>query len=327
MTIDPRHIVISRTDGIGDVILTLPMIGALRERFPEAKITLLGRSYTAPIAAGCKNIDAFANWDVVSTAHPAGAKQAEFIRQLNTDMIFHVFPRKEVVRAAYTAGCPLRVATGRRWHTLKYANHKLWYSRKASSQHEAVLNLRMLEAIGLQPEFSDERLIGWYGFSPVVPLPEVARVFSKHQRTVLLHPLSHGSALEWPAEAFAELSNRLVDAGFAVGITGTEKERSQLGDRLPWDRVTDFCGALSLDELIAVIGAAEGVVAASTGPLHIAAALGRHALGLYSPKPPIYPTRWRPIGAKAEVFVDAAHPADGKLKITPETVANRVLKW
>lgn len=42
MTADPRHIMISRTDGIGDVILTLPMIGALRTYFPEAKITLLG---------------------------------------------------------------------------------------------------------------------------------------------------------------------------------------------------------------------------------------------------------------------------------------------
>lgn len=327
MTADPRHIVISRTDGIGDVILTLPMIGALRTYFPEAKITLLGRSYTAPIAAGCSHINAFANWDEVSTAHPAGAKQADFIRQLNADVIFHVFPRKEVVRAAYTAGCPIRVATGRRWHTLKHANRKVWYSRKGSSQHEAVLNLRMLEAIGLQPELSDERMIADYGFSPAVPVPELAKTFTAQQKTVLLHPLSHGSALEWPVEAFAALANQLCDAGIAVGITGTKKERDQLGDLLPWERVTDFCGALSLDELIAVIGASGGVVAASTGPLHIAAALGRHALGLYSPKPPIYPTRWRPIGHYAEVLVDACHPADGRLKIAPATVAERVLRW
>ncbi len=324
-----RHIVVSRTDGIGDVILTLPMIGALREHFPDARITLLGRSYTAPIAAGCTNIDAFANWDEVSAAHPAGAKQAEaeFIRKLNADLILHVFPRKEVVRAAYTAGCPIRVATGRRWHTLMSANRKVWFSRKGSELHEAVLNLKMLEAIGLKVDASDDRLCEWYGFQPTVPVPTQATQFVAAEKTVLLHPLSHGSALEWPVEAFAELAHQLCDAGFSVGITGTARERNQLGDQLPWGKVTDFCGALSLDELIAVIGASSGVVAASTGPLHIAAALGRHALGLYSPKPPIYPVRWRPIGTRAEVLVDATHPADGKLKITPDEVAARVLKW
>lgn len=321
-----KHIVVSRTDGIGDVVLTLPLVGALREAFPEARISFIGRTYTAPVIAGCRHVNDFINWDEISAAQSESA-QAEAIRSLKADIIFHVFPDKEVVQAAYTAGCPIRVATGRRWHTLRLANRKLWYTRKGALQHEAELNLRMLEAIELKPQLTDEKIIGWYGFSAVQAVPEHAKSFTAEKRTVLLHPLSHGSALEWPVEAFAELANRLVDAGVNVGISGTARERSQLGDRLPWNRVADFCGALSLDELIAVIGASGGVVAASTGPLHIAAALRRHALGLYSPKAPIYPTRWRPIGTHAEVMVDATHPADGKLKIDPAQVAERVLNW
>jgi ADP-heptose:LPS heptosyltransferase len=46
---DPKKIVISRTDSIGDVVLTLPLAGILKEKYPKAKIIFLGNTYTKPI--------------------------------------------------------------------------------------------------------------------------------------------------------------------------------------------------------------------------------------------------------------------------------------
>jgi heptosyltransferase-3 len=60
---------------------------------------------------------------------------------------------------------------------------------------------------------------------------------------------------------------------------------------------------LALPEFIAFIAAADGLVAGSTGPLHLAAALGRHALGLYPPIRPMHPGRWGPLGPHAEYLV------------------------
>lgn len=320
-----RHILISRTDGIGDVVLTLPLAGALKLTMPEVKITFLGRGYTQPVADGCKNIDDFANWDAAAVLHPAG--QAEFIKNIGADTVIHAFPRKEVVIAASTAGCPIRIGTARRYHTLFHVNHRLWYSRKSSNLHEAALNLRMLSAIGIHPPLDDASLARFTHLEPRDQVPAWAEEFSAHSKTVLLHPLSHGSAVDWPVERFARLAEELVSAGMAVGVTGTEQERQRIGDRMPWNSVTDFCGRLSLGELMALIAQCDGLVAGSTGPLHLAAALGVNALGLYSPQRPIHALRWRPIGPKADFIEAREHPADGHLDITVEAVLGAVMNW
>ena len=69
------------------------------------------------------------------------------------------------------------------------------------------------------------------------------------------------------------------------------------------DKIIDLTGKMSLLDLISFINNVNGLVAASTGPLHIAAALGKHALGIYAPMKPIHPGRWKPLGINADVFV------------------------
>jgi heptosyltransferase-3 len=62
-------------------------------------------------------------------------------------------------------------------------------------------------------------------------------------------------------------------------------------------------GRLSLAELMAFIARADGLMAASTGPLHLASALGIYAVGIFPPLRPIHPGRWAPIGPRASVLV------------------------
>ena len=64
---NPKKIVISRTDSIGDVVLTLPLAGILRERFPTAKIIFLGNTYTKPIIQCCEDVDEIWEWAETTT--------------------------------------------------------------------------------------------------------------------------------------------------------------------------------------------------------------------------------------------------------------------
>ena len=59
----PKKIVISRTDNIGDVILTLPLAGILKEKYPDCKIIFLGNSYTEAIVRVSVHVDEFINWE------------------------------------------------------------------------------------------------------------------------------------------------------------------------------------------------------------------------------------------------------------------------
>ena len=92
---------------------------------------------------------------------------------------------------------------------------------------------------------------------------------------------------------------------------------------------------MTLEELISFINHCDGLVAASTGPLHIAAALGRYAFGLYPPIKPLYPIRWAPIGRKANYFVLNKSCSDCKgypqkchciNEITAQEVAHKIVE-
>jgi heptosyltransferase III len=93
--------------------------------------------------------------------------------------------------------------------------------------------------------------------------------------------------------------------------------------------VHDVTGTTSLAELLALIDASDGFIAASTGPLHCAAALGVPTLGLFSPRRPIHPGRWAPIGARAELLVGTPG-ADARAELASipvQDVVGRVLAW
>jgi heptosyltransferase-3 len=55
------NILISRTDSIGDVILSLPMAGILKNKFPNATISFLGKNYTRDIINACTHIEVLMN--------------------------------------------------------------------------------------------------------------------------------------------------------------------------------------------------------------------------------------------------------------------------
>src|SRR6266567_1559533 len=108
-----RNLIISRTDGIGDVILTLPVAGLMKKLHPGVKIIFVGRSYTAPVITACEHIDRFIDWDEISRY--TTRKKIEYFRTLQADAIVHVFPDRELARIAYHSGIPLRVGTSHRF--------------------------------------------------------------------------------------------------------------------------------------------------------------------------------------------------------------------
>lgn len=312
-----EHVLITRTDGIGDVVLTLPLAVALKRLLPRVKISFLGRAYTRPVIEACRSVDTFLDWDGVN--HDEGTAAA-LLRGTHADTVFLVFPARDVVNAAHAARIETRIATGHRWHTVLKVNRRLWFSRKQGDLHEAQYNLRMLSAIGLQSAWGLEAIASMYDMHVSPCLAEAAQLFLSAEKRVLLHPKSHSSPVEWPSRSYGELAKLLIERGYAVAISGTARERAAIGEEFPWDVVTDLTGKLSLGELMQVIGSVDTVVAASTGPLHIAAALGVKALGLYSPKRPIDPRRWQPLGPKASFLVADVHPEDGRLPFSAHDV-------
>ncbi len=325
----PNHIIISRTDSIGDVVLTLPMCGRIKSTWPNCKITFLGRGYTQGIIEACAHVAEFMNWDEMK--HQSPAQQLETIEACDADVIIHVFPRKEILWLAKKARIPMRICTGHRLHALTKCNKLVFFSRKNSDLHEAQLNFKLLRPLGISDDVALSEIPGLYGFKATSPIPAFAvSLLKQHstKRNIILHPLSKGSAAEWSLTHYAELIEQLPADRFHVYITGTaeEGERVRGSISLNHPHVTDLTGKLTLSELISFIGACDTLVAASTGPLHIASASGIHAIGLFSPKRPIHPGRWSPIGIKARVICATSHPKKGEqLSISTDQVLQAIM--
>lgn len=303
--VQPKTILLSRTDSIGDVVLTLPLAGLVRARYPEARIVFLGQAYTRPVVEACVNIDAFIDWQEISNL-PESKRIASF-RNIGADLIVHVFPRKEIARLAREAGIPLRIGTtGRLYHWLN-CNRLVGLSRRHSPLHEAQLNILLAKSLLSQPAPALNKISSLFGLSRLKPLlPETMDLIETDRFNLILHPKSKGSAREWGAANFAALASMLPSDSYKIFITGTVTEGEMLQQEGFFETagpVINLCGKLSLDELISFIGAADGLIAASTGPLHLAAALGKVALGIYPPIRPMHPGRWAPLGEKAGFVV------------------------
>jgi heptosyltransferase-3 len=325
LSIKNQHILISRTDAIGDVVLTLPLCGYLKSIYPDIKISFLGRTYTEPVIKACTAVDHFINYDALKGL--TLKRQAVTLRAKHIDAIIHVYPRKEIADLAKMAGIKLRIGTTNRVYHWLNCNKLVKLSRKNSSMHEAQLNIVLLEGLGITkvPEVSE--LSDYYNFKPKTRLlQQFAELLDTKPFNLIIHPKSNGSAREWSTARFTELINTLPPEKFKIFITGTDKEKALLKDwitTLPAE-VVDMTGALSLDQLIKFISVADGLIAASTGPLHIAAEAGIHALGLYPTLPSVHARRWGPIGKQAEYLSSPAGDLD---VITAGDVYNKVKNW
>ncbi|HOZ87322.1 MAG TPA: glycosyltransferase family 9 protein, partial [Bacteroidia bacterium] len=170
-----------------------------------------------------------------------------------------------------------------------------------------------------------------YGFTKLPGLDkQFMDLIAPGKFNLILHPKSKGSAREWGIANFKKLVACLPAERFNIFISGTAEEGKLMPELLSDPRVTDLTGKMNLRQLVAFINQCDGLVAASTGPLHVAAALGKRALGLFVPRKPIHPGRWRPLGQRARALVydeDCVSCASGAdctciTKISPEQIKN-----
>lgn len=338
-----KTFLVSRTDAIGDVVLTLPVCGQLKRLFSGCRVVLIGRTYTQAVAEACPQIDGFINVDELLKMPPSD--QVALLRSEQASAIIHVFPNKALARLGQQAGIPLRIGTRNRWFHWLTCNRLVALSRRHSRLHEAQLNLRLLSPLSARTTDLFLAEVATLGtLRPQEPLADNLQQLLQARRggqlNIILHPSSRGSAREWGLDHFGSLAQLLHQARHRVFITGTAAD----GDMLrPWltthaaALTADLTGQLSLPQLLAFIYAADGLVAASTGPLHLAAALGRHALGIYPPLRPTDPGRWAPLGPHADYLVfDRPDCTDCRMQpaactcvraIQPTQVLARISGW
>lgn len=307
-----RRILVVRTDRIGDVILTLPMLEVLRQHYPKAHVAMLVRRYTSELLEDNPYVDEVLLYDDGALPLPF-SEMASLLRHKKFDVAFVTYPRVRLALLVWWAGIPLRIGTGYRWYSFLF-NKRVYVHRKVALRHEVEYNTDLLAAVGCsaaRTPFPHLNVPQSLVDSATRRLAELG--MRPDERFVIIHPGSGGSAREWSPENFGFLGRRAVDSGdVRAVITGSKGEENIVGT------VADIVGPkalrlveeLSLGEYAALAKRASLFIGNSTGTLHMAAAVGTPVIGLYPQVTAMSPTRWGPYTDRKTVFVPKNKPAD-----------------
>jgi ADP-heptose:LPS heptosyltransferase len=291
-----KRFLIVRTDRLGDVLLTTPVSTALRRQFPEAKISWLVRPYTAPVLENNPDVD-----EILVDQGRSVEELTKILKAGEFSAAIVAYPRWRTVWAAWRAGIPQRVGPANKWYAV-FLNQRIHQHRSRGERHEADYNLELLRPLGVPEKRYPTRMV-------LRPEEREAahRLLEGHRLNfskpiVALHPGSGGSAARWPLSSFMKLGDRLQQSGIQVVVTAGPGETYQnvMIDQMQRLPVMIPAGSVSLRELAAIFSCVNLVVSNSTGPLHLAVALGGRTVSIYSPLQACHPRRWGPFPASIE---------------------------
>ncbi len=282
----PRRILIIKPSALGDVVHTLPALNLLRRRFPDAHIGWVVSGAFASLLEGHPQLDEVIRFERRRFARGwrdplAAAKLFRFARDLRTGEFDLVIDLQGLLRSGWMTmrtRAPIRVGFSR---TRELAH--FFYTHRVDAgpaeQHAIDRYLRVCQFIGcgrepveFQFHVTDE------------DRAKVASMVPLDQPFCVLLPGSNWPTKRWPAENFSALAPLVRERFGLAAVVAGGSEVSEIAARIP--DATDLTGRTNLRELVALLERADLVIANDSGPMHIAAALGRPLVTMFGPTNP-----------------------------------------
>lgn len=314
---DPRCIVLIRRDNIGDLVLTTPLIHALRQRFPRARLVVLGTGYNVPVLAGHPDVDAVYAYDKAKhrTDLPRLAVWAATLRTL----LALRRQRPDLVILA-GSGAQRQAARLARWirpgAILGFVENGQPADVDVPVPWSDSANLHAAEDV-----FRLGAPLGIHG----APGPCVLRADATQaalfenarqaaggaRRAVAVHVSARRARQRWPADRFAALIRALAAGGDLLLVLlwapGPEDDPRHPGDDGKAAAIRALVGdapllawpTRSLAELSGALAGCALMICADGGAMHVAAGLGVPIVALFGDSPP---ARWRPWGVPHRVL-------------------------
>jgi len=278
---------IRATNWVGDAVMTLPALEAVRENFPSASITVLARPWVAPVFENHPAV----NNILIYNRHTGIKKNiseffhlAGIIRKNRYDLAILFQNAFEAALLAYLGRIKYRLgfdSDGRGF----LLTHKIKRSSEIFAVHQVEYYLSILKAAGLKAESRNPVLhISEKDLAEAAKLLEFKGI-SKSDFILGISPGAiFGNAKRWPFERFAKISDWASEKwGAKVIVLGSKKEKD-IGNKMAGimkNKTADFCGTTSLGEALGLISKCSFFVTNDSGLMHVAAALGVPTLAIF----------------------------------------------
>lgn len=296
-----KRILITRTDRIGDVVLSLPAIKATRMAFPDAYIAIMVQPRMADILKGNPYIDEIIIYDK-HNAHKGIFKNIKFLKwigskKFDTALILHSTKRVNLV--CFLAGIPVRIGYARGKADFLLTD-KIEYTKKSGEKHEAEYSLDILRHIGIKTEFSNPFIYVQDEDEKWVEAALKGLGIGAEEKFAVLHPGASCVSKMWPLENFAKTGDMLIENLKIKVMINLAPDQAELGEKVKdmmKNKPVFFCDPTTLGELAALFKKAGLVISNDSGPAHIAAGVETPVISIFGRNQKgLSPARWRPLG-------------------------------
>jgi heptosyltransferase-3 len=290
---------------IGDVLMITPLLRALRETFPDARITAIVNAGTEAVLENNPHLD-----DVIPYRREDGnalGRELDFVREVRRrkfDLTIGCTDGDRTAWCSLLSGARYRLGlVSRRWS--RFNPLRLVYNMPVATipppMHEVERHFFLMEAAGLALKSAEAGPL-------VLEIPDHLRRWAGEQlaslrpaRIVQVHPVSRWLWKCWDNESMAAVIDWLQEErGARVFVTTgpVERERRRAREIVARCRTRPlfFDGNLSLPQLAALSAASDGYFGIDTAPMHMAAAVGVPVVALFGPTGPEAWAPWTPRG-------------------------------
>lgn len=300
------RILITRTDRIGDVVLSTPALKAVRDKYPNAHIACMVRPYAEDIIRDNPYVDEVVLYDKYGKHKSlfGTLKFALTLRKKRFDLAIMLHPTNRVHMISYLAGIPERAGYDRKLSF--FLTKKMPHLKHEGKKHESEYTLELLGMIGIRAK---EREF----FVPVEKksIGKIERIFSEYHigkgvPLVAVNPGASCPSKRWPPAKFAVLCDGLAEKFRARIVIVADRENKKAADLLANDmkhEPVNLAGKTTVGELAALLSMCDLFVSNDSGPVHVASAVGTPVISIFGRKDPgLSPKRWAPAGEKSVFF-------------------------
>jgi len=291
-------ILIRGVNWIGDAVMTLSAIRAIRKFYPKAHISILVKPSVAPLFENSRDIDEVIIYEPQFRGLRGKFHFAGLLRQMRFSKAILLQNAFDAALIAFLARIPERIGydRDRRGFLLTKA---VPYKNQDRKVHHVNYYLDLLSAAGIDAPYSH----------PWLNLTLEERLGARERLTELRRPIlginpgaTYGSSKRWLPERFAEVAQWFIrETGGSVAVFGGRNEVSiaeEICKQIPVNRLM-LAGKTSLRELIALVSECDVFLTNDSGPMHIAYAVGTPLAAIFGSTSPEFTG---PVGNGSEVI-------------------------
>jgi len=309
MTRDHRIAILHPHGGMGDLLLSYPVIAAFKQAYPESEIIYITPPGLEDVIRANSNVHEVFS---LKLGHKAAFNLAKYLKKKNVEIACALWSTFRIALILKLAAIPIRIGQGDRFLYSHWFTHPVSVrsTKGDTGSHWVECLLDYPRALGLNP--SDKSIHVKIEDTFKLGTNNNLNVSSSFPRPyIVIHSGKGENVLErgWPLDYFAELADRLTQRGFQIVFTGSNREIKLVENILAKmkTKAISMAGKTDFQQLASLLKSAHCIVCPDSGPMHLAAAVGTPVVALFAMKSD-FPNRWAPWGVPHKIIRPKTFP-------------------